>query len=217
MGGGLRTIMNDTKAAGKGGTDGEELSPDDVFHVLQNRRRRYALHFLKQQDETAEIGEVAQQVAAWENAVEPEAVTSTQRKRVYNSLQQSHFPKLNEEGLAEYDERSGSVKLTERADRLDVYMEVVAGRDIPWSEYFLGLGALSVAITAAVWTGIFPFTLLPPVAWLAFVTTTFTVSAGANFYYQRRQRLGSSDSPAEMHANEPDGRQSLFPDWIGGD
>ncbi|WP_139328873.1 DUF7344 domain-containing protein [Haladaptatus litoreus] len=43
---------------------GDSLSRDELFHVLRNQRRRYALHYLKRHDEVVTIGEIADQVTA---------------------------------------------------------------------------------------------------------------------------------------------------------
>lgn len=186
---------------GNGGSDNRQISQDTVFHLLRNRRRRYAIHYLKRAG-SAEIGDVAEQVAAWENDVPVEAVDSTQRKRVYNSLQQTHLPELDDQGFADYDTRSGTVELTDAAHQLDVYLEVVPDRDIPWSEYYLGLSAVGAGLVAAVWAQVFPFTLLPAVAWMAFLVGAFAFSAVANFYDQRRSLLGGNEVPPEVRRRE---------------
>lgn len=175
----------------------DTLSKDEIFHVLRNRRRRYALHYLKRHPETAEIGELADHVTAWENGKSVEAITSQERKRVYNSLQQTHLPELSDTGLVEYEAARGRVELTDRAGRLDVYMEVVHGREIPWHEYYVALGALSTALMAAVWIDAFPFTLLPDLAWGVFVAVSLTVSALGHHYYHRKVLLGASKKPPE--------------------
>ncbi len=58
------------------GATTEELSVDrdDVFDVLSNPRRRYALHTLRREDRELQLGEVAEQVAAWENGTTVESV-----------------------------------------------------------------------------------------------------------------------------------------------
>ena len=49
------------------GNDGPgELGQTKAFELLGNDRRRYALHHLMR-TESAEIGELAEHVAAWEN------------------------------------------------------------------------------------------------------------------------------------------------------
>ncbi|WP_435155658.1 DUF7344 domain-containing protein [Haladaptatus sp. DFWS20] len=144
---------------------GDTVSRDEIFHILRNRRRRYAIHYLKQHDGSVSIGELADQVTAWEHGITPEAITSQQRKRIYNSLQQTHLPKLARTGFVEYDSARGTVELKERAVRLDMYLEIVPERDLPWAQYYLGLGGVSVTLMGAVWLEAFPFSLLPSVVW----------------------------------------------------
>ncbi|WP_135855028.1 DUF7344 domain-containing protein [Halorussus salinus] len=176
------------------------MSRDDIFHLLRNRRRRYALHYLKR-EEALPIADIAEQVAAWENGVSIEAVSSTQRKHVYNSLQQTHLPKLADSGIIKYQPRNGMAKVTERAERLDVYLEVVPDRDIPWSSYYLGLGAVSLALTSAVWVDAIIISQLPPVAWMTFISVAIVFSAAVNVYYQRDDLLGEHERPPELRGD----------------
>ena len=74
----------------------------EVFDILSNRRRRYALYALLN-DDTTTIGSLAERIAAWENDCPVDEVTSTERKRVYTALQQSHLPKLERTGLISFD------------------------------------------------------------------------------------------------------------------
>ncbi|MFB6103926.1 MAG: hypothetical protein ABEJ57_02410 [Halobacteriaceae archaeon] len=191
------TLSTQQGGGGPTGPGGPELDRDDVFHVLRNRRRRYALHYLKRREEAAaEIGEIADQVAAWENEISVPEVTSTQRKRVYNALQQTHLPELDDTGFVEYER--GHVELTPQAAELDIYLELVSQQDVPWSEYYLGLGAVFTALVAAVWAGVYPFTHLPGLAWATFIAVTLAVSALANFLLQRGTRLGETEEPPEV-------------------
>lgn len=169
---------------------------DELFHVLRNRRRRYAIHHLKRADEPVDVGELATQVAAWENDVAPDAVTSRQRRRVYNALQQTHVPELDDVGLVETDRRD--VELTDRAADLDVYLELVDGRDIPWSEYYLGIGALGAAVTAVTALDVGPFVGVPDVGAAVFLSVAVLVSACANLYYQHGTQLGEQERPPEL-------------------
>ena len=178
-------------------TWGGQISRETVYQTLRNRRRRFTLHYLKRV-ETADLGEVAEQVAAWENDIPVEAVSSTERKNVYNTLQQTHLPKLDNSGFIKYDQQSGAIELTEAANQLDVYLEVVPKQDIPWSEYYLGLSAVGCALTVVLWANISPFTLLPDLMWTTCLILVFLVSALANFYYQRQGQLGSNKKPPEI-------------------
>ncbi|MCD2203017.1 DUF7344 domain-containing protein [Halobacterium sp. KA-6] len=185
------------------GEPGDEVSTeppteDELFDVLSNRRRRYAAHALKAVDSTAEIGDVAEQVAAWEYGVDVDQVSYEERKRVYTALQQSHLPKMDDVGVVNFDKNRGTVEPTDSLDDIEVYMDVVQGNEIPWSVYYLGLAGVAAALMAAVWTGAWPFTVLPDVAWGIAVTSMFAVSAVAHTYYARGQRIGATDEPPEL-------------------
>lgn len=179
-----------------GETDDEEPTRDELFHVLRNQRRRFAIHHLKRADEPVDVGELATQVAAWENEVSPEAVTSTQRRRVYNALQQTHIPELDDTGLVDVERRD--VELTERADQLDIYLEVVPGQDIPWSQYYLGLGSVGTAVLALTALDFGPFAVLSDIGAGVFLAVTLLLSAAANYYYQHESLVGETEKPPEL-------------------
>ncbi|MFW6000274.1 MAG: DUF7344 domain-containing protein, partial [Halorubrum sp.] len=143
-----------------------EISEDDLFDVLANQRRRFAVHLLKREsDDAVKIGEMAEQIAAWENGIDPAEISSSERKRVYTALQQSHLPKMDDAGVVEFNKARGVVEPTPALTDVDVYLDVVEGREIPWSEYYLGLSGVAAALVGAVWLGAWPFTLLPEMAW----------------------------------------------------
>jgi DNA-binding transcriptional ArsR family regulator len=171
-------------------------SRDDLFHVLRNRRRRFAIHHLKHTEESVEVGDLATQVAAWENGVGAEEVTSRQRRRVYNALQQTHLPELEDTGIVEVDRRE--VELSDYAEELDLYLEVVPGDDIPWSEYYLGLGALGTTGVAVTYLDVGPFAGVPDVAAGAFLAAALVISALANYYVQHPSLIGDTDEPPEL-------------------
>ncbi|MFC7046608.1 hypothetical protein ACFQH6_15410 [Halobacteriaceae archaeon GCM10025711] len=69
------------------------------------------------------------------------------------------------------------------------------GNEIPWSEYYLGLGGLTSALAAALYLDVFPLALLPDLVWLMIVAVVFTASAAANVYFSRKLKLGQGDEP----------------------
>jgi hypothetical protein len=178
--------------------DGDRLSRNDAFHVLSNRRRRYALHYLHQQDGSVELRDLAEQVAAWENGTTPDGVGSGERKSVYISLHQSHLPKMDEVGVVEYDKDRNTVALTDSAEQLAVHLEVVPEGHLPWSEVYLGLAAVGAALVAAVWVDAYPFSLLPGLAWASVVVAVFAVAAVVHSYHDRGFVVGSDGPPAEV-------------------
>jgi hypothetical protein len=177
----------------------QQLSKNEVFELLSNERRRYAIHHVKQSDGAVELGALSEQVAAWENSGEVSGVSSDERKSVYTSLQQFHLPKMEREGVVEFDDRQGTVELSPRAEDLDVYLEVVEGYDIPWSEYYLGLSAISLALVVSAAADIYPIALVSGTGWAIFTAVTFLVSALVHTYISRTEmRLESGDQPPEV-------------------
>ncbi|MFD1512580.1 DUF7344 domain-containing protein [Halomarina rubra] len=178
-----------------------ELSEDDVFDVLSNQRRRYAYHYLKNaEDPELPLRELVDNVAAWECGKEVHALTSTERNRVSTALHQFHLPKMDDCGFVEYDDRRAIVTLSEPATDLEVYLDVVPGRDIPWSRYYLGLTGINVGVFVGVVAGLPPMAWLPDVSWLAFVVASLLVSAAVHTLLTRRLRIGSTTLSPESES-----------------
>ncbi|WP_435345542.1 DUF7344 domain-containing protein [Haloarchaeobius sp. HRN-SO-5] len=178
-------------------TDGG-LSKGEIFDVLRNQRRRFVLQYLKRRDEPVELGDLATQVAAWEYNSPCEEVTSEQRKRVYTTLQQTHLPRMADANIVEYDPDEGLIQPTPRTRDLSIYLEIVPGSELPWREYYLSLGAVSSALCTAVWWDVYPFFLLPDVAWAMLIAVTLTISAAIHIYYEQNMRLGDLEIPPEL-------------------
>ncbi|MGM0605473.1 MAG: DUF7344 domain-containing protein [Halobacteriota archaeon] len=168
---------------------------NDLFTILSNHRRRYVLYACNRAAGDVTLSDVAEQVAAWEYHKPIEAVTSTERKRVYTSIQQHHLSKLEEAGLIDVDR--GRLRATDRAKNLDMYLEVVPEHTIPWSLYYVGLsliGAFAIALSAA--------SLLPDQVTPIVVAGAFTVLVGTSAFVHhvqsRRTRFGETDIPPEV-------------------
>lgn len=187
------SVVKGTRAAAAEPTG---LTREVAFEVLSSQRRRYVLHhLLGDEDGTSELRELTTQIAAWENDTDPESVTSKQRMRVYTALRQSHLPKMDREGVVSFDPVSGEVELTDEAKELEVYLDVVPHDEIPWSDYYLGLGALGLVAIAFVAVGVPPFDLLPALGWAAVIGVAVTASGVAHKLHNNRMRLGSDGEP----------------------
>lgn len=152
-------------------TDGERsesasLSTDEVFHILQTKRRRDVLRYLRREPGPVEMRELAEQVAAWEQGSSVAELSSSERQRVYISLYQSHLPKLDEEGIVDYDKDRGMVERTPAAAQFDPYLGESVARDDdaggdPWPvryAFAVVLGALvlvAAALEAVPLSGVF--------------------------------------------------------------
>jgi DNA-binding transcriptional ArsR family regulator len=168
-------------------TEDTGLSKDDVFSLLSNRRRRLTLHYLRRSSGTASVRDLSKQIAAWENGVGVDDLNYKQRKRVYTSLHQTHLPKLDDSGVVEYDRDRGTVTMTDLATELDPYLDrtVSAGGDESWPVYYLGLAGLAAVVVACAWAGLFPFSLVPDIAYAALLTLALAVSASLHTYHIR--------------------------------
>ena len=210
------TVASDTRYAGTAGTNagtGASLGPteptaeeagddppsrDDVFDVLANRRRRYALHYLRRQGEAVALSDLAEAIAAWETGKATADLSSKERKRIYTALQQFHLPKMDEKGLLVHDRHRGVVSLVETTTGLDVYLDVVPANEIPWGLYYLGLSALSVVLLTGLRLDPFLLGVLPDLVWIGCFVAVFVGSAVAHTCYSRRMRLGAEDTPPDL-------------------
>ncbi|KTG08573.1 hypothetical protein AUR64_18020 [Haloprofundus marisrubri] len=181
----------------------ERLSRDVSFSILSNHRRRYVLHHLKRVGEPTTIRELAEQVAAWENDCEIEELTYKQRKRVYTSLHQTHLPKLDTYDIIDYEQGRGVATLTDRATDLDIYLEVVERDDVPWSQYYLGLASVSLAVLAASGLGLPFFVQIPGLTYAAGIAVALLLSASVHAYQTRQARLGATELPAGVEPSTP--------------
>ncbi|WP_394740972.1 DUF7344 domain-containing protein [Natronococcus roseus] len=142
-------------------SDEEELPVDEIFHILQNERRRMVLEYLQETDGSVRMRDVAEQVAAWENETTVQELTSDQRQRVYIPLYQSHLPKLDKAGIIDYQQNRGVVERRPLARQLDYYLNAdsntnsaaATGKDrgTDWDDYYIGAaGAGAVLLLGAI-------------------------------------------------------------------
>ena len=132
------------------------LSADDLFHLLQNSRRRAVLRYLRGREGLVRMRDVAEQVAAWENDTAVAQLTSQERQRVYISLYQSHLETLEEVGVIAYNKPRGVIKPRPLLDHVAAYVDMDrpeatdggeettdnGGVDV-WSQRYLGVSAVS--------------------------------------------------------------------------
>lgn len=175
-------------------TDGD-IGRDEVYGLLSNHRRRFALHALKDAEGAVELSDLAEQVAAWENGKTVETITSTERHRVYTSMQQSHLPAMERAGVIEHD--NGTVKPSPQLERLEVYLDVVPETSIPWAQYYLGLSVLAAGVVTMAAIGIFPAGG-SGLVWAGLLTMLFLVSSAYHVWQSQGMRLGASDVPPEV-------------------
>lgn len=168
---------------------------DELFELLANRRRRFAMHYLQNHpDELVTLSELSEQVAGWEHGVEPAELDYRERKSVRNSLHQFHLPKLDDAGVVEYDDRASEVRLMNESGAR-AYHDVVDEDDRAWSTRFLGISAASVILYALVYTEL--LTVLSTLAWAGVFVVAFTATSVAYAYAERTNGFNEPGPPPE--------------------
>ena len=176
-----------------------EMSPDLVFDILSNTRRRMVLYYLRQYGGSATVQELADEIAAMENDVEVEELTRQQQKRVYVSLYQTHLPKLEESGISEYDDEAEVVRLTERATEIDEYLSSPETESYPWQLHYLVLAVFGALLFVLSAVGIAGFAALPSSGLGLVLMAAFGVSSIVQYWqHERRDR----SIPSELLRHE---------------
>jgi len=126
------------------------IDPGEIHDILRNDRRRNVLKYLKQRLEPVSLRALSEQIAEWEASESP--APRNLRQSVYNSLHQTHLPKLDAAGIVDYDMDRKRVTLNNRAREVDIYLDVVTRFGVTWSTYYrtLGVVSLSTVMLAAI-------------------------------------------------------------------
>lgn len=95
---------------------------DEMFHILQNERRRDVLRYLQNNEGNITTSDLAEFIAAKECNKPESQLRSQERKRVYVALYQSHLPKMAEAGAVEYDQDRGDVESGEEFEHFVAYL-----------------------------------------------------------------------------------------------
>ena len=128
----------------------EEPAPlpvDRVFELLKNQRRREVLRYLEAaDDETVSLSDLAEHIAAIENDTTVQAISSSERKRVYVGLYQCHLPKMDDMNVVAFDQNRGTISLGPNADQLEEFLDIGDDEGRPWPRYYAGLAAGGTAL-----------------------------------------------------------------------
>lgn len=166
--------------------DVERLSKDIIFELLKNRRRREVLSYLLETEETVTLGELAEQIAAWENDTEINALSSDQRKRVYVALYQTHLPKMDDAGIIDYDQDRGLITLSDNADLLMMYLDSDTHRQDRWDRWYAMLSVGGAALVTGAYLSIPPLSIVPTTVITALVVGAFLAFSLVHVFVNHR-------------------------------
>ncbi|MDR5671568.1 putative trancriptional regulator, ArsR family [Halalkaliarchaeum sp. AArc-CO] len=119
-----------------------DLPESQIHAILSNPRRTRALRHLYLAGGSITVNELSHLIAEHETGESPPP--KNVRESVYISLHQTHLPKLHDLEVVEYDRETKEIHLKQNARNVDLYMEVVTRHGITWSEFYQGLGILSL-------------------------------------------------------------------------
>lgn len=172
------------------------MSQDDAFDILSNGRRRFVLYYLREAGEPVELGELAGELAAWENETTPSELTKQQRKRVYVSLYQTHIQKLADANVIEYDQDTGMVRLADGSGQIGEYLSVGTeeGGRTRWQEAYVALAAAGAVLYALVALEVSFFAVFSELQVGVVIVGALALLASAHYVHGRRQ---SAEIPAD--------------------
>jgi DNA-binding transcriptional ArsR family regulator len=127
------------------------LATDRRFKLLKNRRRRAVIRYLAEHRDPTTRSELAEVIAAGEEGIDVSELDSSQRKRVYVSLYQTHLPALERDDVIEYDGDRGTVAPGPNLPELARYIRPLPDPDgAAGSPRYLWLGLLGGATYVAI-------------------------------------------------------------------
>jgi hypothetical protein len=122
---------------------GGSIDPREVHEILRNTRRRRVIEQLSRRLEPITLRDLAEKIAAIETGETPPPRKA--RDSVYNSLHQTHLPKLDELDVIEYDEDRKKIHLRRRAKQVHRYMQVVTDYGISWAQLYRTMGVIALS------------------------------------------------------------------------
>jgi hypothetical protein len=167
----------------------DDLSETDIHDVLRNDRRRNVFTHLLDSGGEAELRDLAERIATEETGERPPPTNI--RKSVYNSLHQTHLPKLDRLGAVEYDKQRKTVSLQEEAIDINRYMEVSTRFGVTWGEFYRSLSTVALLLIVFAQIGVPGVSAVPSLLWasvaLAAIAITTVVQLWRNrwLYLQR--------------------------------
>lgn len=160
-----------------------EVAESEVHDLLRNDRRRQVIKQLQRTVGSTTLREIAESIAEKETGESPPPKNI--RQSVYNSLHQTHLPKLDDLGVINYDSDRKTIRLNETARTVDIYMEVVTPFGITWSEFYRLLGTVSLFVVLASILELPVISMIDPLLWTTLFLGAYTVSMAYQVWSQR--------------------------------
>lgn len=118
----------------------------EIHDLLSNDRRRHVIEELTDEVGIVTLRGLAERIARTEVGGDP---PRNRVRSMYNSLHQTHLPRLDDLDVVAYDSDRKTVRLDDGAQAVHVYMEVVTPYGITWTQYYQWLACVSLSSVLA--------------------------------------------------------------------
>lgn len=148
-----------------------------VYEILANPRRRGTIRHLTETagGRVVSLRDLAAAIAAEETGQSPPPRAC--RESVYNSLHQTHLPKLDELGILEYDREARAVRIRDSAREVDRCMRLSTPYGLRWEEYYRGLGIVALVAVVAALANAPGVGAVDPLVWASGFLLVYALSA----------------------------------------
>jgi hypothetical protein len=163
------------------------LIETEIHGILCNSRRRHALDHLRRTTDVVALSDLADAVAERETGESPPP--NDLRQSVYNSLHQTHLPRLDEERVIDYDQSTKEIRLRESAREVEVDMEVFMKYGFTWTEYYRLLGTIALLVLLAASLEVRPISFVETTLWTSAFLALIAVSTAYQFWTRRHLYL----------------------------
>lgn len=162
-----------------------KLPEAKVFEILANQRRRETIRHLSDSADgkPVTLRELSIAIATAESGESPPPKEA--RESVYNSLHQTHIPKLEKLGVVTYDRNRREVRLRETAREVNIYMELLTRYGLTWSEIYRTLGVLSLTTVVAALADIPAIRAIDPLLWASAFLLVFVIATAYQLWTNR--------------------------------
>lgn len=152
------------------------LSEQDVHEILRNDRRRAVIQRLQRTIGDVSLRALAETIAEYETGESPPPRNI--RESVYNSLHQTHLPKLDSQGIVDYDKNRKTVSLRRDAREVNPYMDVFLfdSPRVTWAEYYRSVSVVGFLLLLAVELDTPVFSALDPILWICLFLVVIALS-----------------------------------------
>ncbi|ELZ14363.1 hypothetical protein C479_00605 [Halovivax asiaticus JCM 14624] len=153
------------------------LAESDIFHILGNDRRREILSVLATEEGRIAVSDIAQTVAAREAATD-DSVPNNLYKSVYVSLQQTHLPQLEADGIVVYDTDAKTIQPGPHFDRVRTHIDESNALETTALHATIALSLGGLALVTLSVLGAPLVTRVPPISLASFALALVAVGGG---------------------------------------